>query len=86
MSGAGDRPSERDGRLACRRVDEGERGREGFAESAATCRASSSMWAVKVWMSASDEATRAAQGRGVTSVSCPPAGSHRLRQPTLVWR
>ena len=45
MSGAVDRPSERDGRLASRRVREGERARDGPAESTATCRASSSKWA-----------------------------------------
>ena len=67
MSGAGDRPSERDGRLACRRVREGERAREGPAESAATCRASSSMRAVKVQISAPDDDTGATQGESVTS-------------------
>ena len=66
MSGAGDCPSERDGRLACRRVREGECGREGLAESAATCQASLSMWAVKVQMSAPDDDTGATQGGGVT--------------------
>ena len=67
MSGTGDRPAERDGHLACRRVCEGERRREGLAVSAATCRASSSIRVIKVWISASDEATRATQGGGVTS-------------------
>jgi hypothetical protein len=36
MSGTGDRAAERDGRLACRRVCEGDRGREGLAICAAT--------------------------------------------------
>ena len=67
MSGAGDRVAERDRRLACRRVCEGERGREGLAVSAATRRVSSSIRADKEWMSASDEATRATQGGGLTS-------------------
>ena len=65
MSEAGDRAAERDGRLACCHVREG--GRERLAESAATCRASSSIWAVRVLMSASDDATRATHVRGVTS-------------------
>jgi len=62
MSGAGDRAAERDGRLTCRRVCEGERGRKGLAVSAATCLASSSIRAVKVWMSAFDVATRSLEG------------------------
>jgi hypothetical protein len=62
MSGAGDRPAERGGRLACRRVCEGERGQDGLAESAATCRASSSIRAVKVSMSAPEVTGRHWEG------------------------
>jgi hypothetical protein len=43
MSGAGDRPTERDDRLACHRVCDGEHGRDALAESVTTCRVSSSM-------------------------------------------
>ena len=58
LSGAGDRPAGRGERLACR-VCDGERGREGLVESAATCRASSSIRAVKVPISSPDEDTQA---------------------------
>jgi hypothetical protein len=54
MSGAGDRPEERDGGFACRRVCEGDRGRDGYSEYAATPRAGSSIRAFKLLMSASD--------------------------------
>jgi len=64
---AGDFPAERDERLACHHVCDGERGREALAECAATCRASSSIPMVKALMSAPDEDTRATQGGGVTS-------------------
>ena len=57
MSEAGDRPAERDERLACGRGRDGKRGREVFAASAATCRVSSSMRGVKVHMSALDDDT-----------------------------
>ena len=63
ISGFGDRPAGRDERLECRRVCDGESGREALAESAATCRASSSARVVKT----PDEDTRATQGGGVTS-------------------
>jgi len=66
MPGAGDRPAGRDERLACRRVCDGECGQEGLVETAATCRASSSIRAVKVQMSSPDEDTWATQGGGVT--------------------
>jgi hypothetical protein len=71
MSGTGDRDTERDGRLACCRVCDVERGREWLAESAAICRASSSIRPVKVLKSASDDATRATHGGGVTSAILP---------------
>jgi hypothetical protein len=67
MPGAGDRAAERDGRLACCRVCDGKRGREWLAESAVTCRASSSIWSIKVLKSALDDATRVTCGGGVTS-------------------
>jgi len=38
MSEAGKRPAEREERLACGRVRDGERGLEWFAASAVTCR------------------------------------------------
>jgi len=41
------------------RVRDGGRGREGLMESAATCRASSSVWAVTILMSSPDEDKRA---------------------------
>jgi hypothetical protein len=63
MSGVGDRAAERDGCLAC--VCAGEYGREWLAESASTCRASSSIRSVKV--PKSDDAIRATHGGGVTS-------------------
>ena len=66
MSGACDRPAERDGRLACCRVCEGGRGREWPAESAATCQASSSIRSV-VLKSALDDATQVTHGGGMTS-------------------
>jgi len=67
MSETRERPAENDERLACGRVRDGERGRWAFAASAATCRVSSSMRAVKVQMSALDDDTGATQGDGVTS-------------------
>jgi hypothetical protein len=67
MPEAGDRPAERDERLACGRVCDGECGGETFVVSAATCRVSSSMRAVKVQMSALDDDTGVTQGDGVTS-------------------
>ena len=66
MAGAGDRPAGRGERLVCRRVCDGERGRQELVESAATCRATSSIWMDKVQMSSPDNDTRATQG-GVTS-------------------
>jgi len=63
MPGAGVRPAGRDER----RVWDGEHGREGLTESAATCQASSSILAVKVQMSSPDENTWATQEGGVTS-------------------
>ena len=80
----GDQPTERDERLACRRVCDGERGREALAGSAATCRASSSMRTVKALMPTPDEKTRARGG--VTSAVYPPTRPHRLRQPVLAWQ
>ena len=67
MSGAGKCPAERKDRLEYRRVRNGERSREALAESAATCRASSSIRAVKLLVSSSGEGTRATQRGGVTS-------------------
>jgi hypothetical protein len=66
MSEAGDHPAEHDERLACCRVCAGGRGRDGLAESAATCRASSPMRAGKVLISPGEE-TPVMQGGGVTS-------------------
>ena len=66
MSGAGDRAAEREGRLACC-VRESESGRKRLAESATTCRTSSSMRTVKILISVSDNATRATHGGGVPS-------------------
>ena len=85
MSEAVDRPAERDERLACGRVRDGERGREAFAASAATCRVSSSMRAVKVHMSALDDDTGATQGDGVTSaiLSASWATSSRAACPCV---
>jgi len=67
VSGAEDCPAGRGECLAFRRVSDGERGREGFEESAATCRAGSSIRAIKVQMSSPDEDTRSTQGGCVTS-------------------
>jgi len=85
MSEAGDRPAERDERLACCRVRDGERGRKAFAASAATCRVSSSMRAAKVQMSALDDNTGATQGGGVTSaiLSASWATSSRAACPCV---
>jgi len=69
MSGAVDRPAEREERLQCRRVCDGECGREAFTESAATSRASSSIREVEVLMSSPDEVKRATQGEGMTVAS-----------------
>jgi hypothetical protein len=67
ISEAGDRPGEHNERLACGRVRDGEREREVFAASTATCQVSSSMNAVKVQMSALHDDTGATQADGVTS-------------------
>jgi len=67
MSGAGDRPTGSDERLACRRVCDDERRREGIVASAANCRARSSIRAVKVQISSLDEDTWATVGGCVTS-------------------
>jgi hypothetical protein len=61
MSGADDRPGDRNERLACRRLCDGERGREGLEETVATCRASSSIRAVKILISPGED-TPATQG------------------------
>ena len=76
MSGDADPPAGRNERLACRRFCDGESGREGPVESAATCRASSSIRAFKVQMSSPDEDSRATQGRGVTSAILFPQLGH----------
>jgi hypothetical protein len=49
------------------RVCDSERGREGLVESAATCRASSSVGAVRILKSTPDGDKGATQGGGVTS-------------------
>jgi len=72
MSRVDDRPVGPDER-ACRRVCDGERGREAIAASAATCRANSSIRAVNVKMSSLDEDTRATQGGGMTSAISSPS-------------
>ena len=59
---------------------------EVLAESADTCRASSSVRAGKVQMSTPDEDTRVTRGGGVTSAFYPPAEPHRLRQTVLAWQ
>jgi hypothetical protein len=65
MPGAGDHPAERDERLACHRVCDVEGGREGLEESAATCRASSLIRAVKILISTGED-TPVTQEGGVT--------------------
>jgi hypothetical protein len=62
ISKAGDHPAERDERLACRRVCDGEQGPRG-------ARGSSSILAVKILISSPPEDTRATEGGGMTSAT-----------------